>query len=368
MGFWHTGYIEFHEPTGLGKLPVPTVIVFRCEVCARECATLDELRQHRFEAHPVMRPVLLIGSREVPDVGIHVTERLHEASVTVIHASRASVNGIDTPVNKLGAILSSASLDRIVVALRNEAVSATFTIDFRIASQFDLEGIEHAFMSVARGRRLDMRAVEDFIDATTSFATAARYRDGICGYLYGVLAKERSADSALHFEEYRIKFNSAVTVLADFRRPLANVIRALVAFHFNHFTLASDLVETRVGKVAAELRRLLRSPGTGFIQGTASAADARLERLLSDFQTEQILSWCTSPEPTAAVTVRLESLFKEDTTEFDRSKARILLAESYLGSGQAPLAAAHAREVINDPTFGQWAEQVVNLAREAGVK
>ena len=62
---------------------------------------------------------------------------------------------------------------------------------------------------------------------------------GICDYLYGVLAKERSHDASLSHEKYANKFNEAVEQLAAYDRPLARIIRSLVEFHFNHFEEAA---------------------------------------------------------------------------------------------------------------------------------
>jgi hypothetical protein len=48
MGFWHTGYAEFHEATGLegGQLVLPR-LVFACEQCSRQFDELEDLRRRR---------------------------------------------------------------------------------------------------------------------------------------------------------------------------------------------------------------------------------------------------------------------------------------------------------------------------------
>ena len=52
MGFWHTGYMEFHEPVGLGSGVKATPPVFRCSHCPATFPSSAELRTHRFEMHP----------------------------------------------------------------------------------------------------------------------------------------------------------------------------------------------------------------------------------------------------------------------------------------------------------------------------
>lgn len=50
MGFWHTGYSEFHEVEGLGNF-VPNLLPpkFSCAYYAELFTSIDDLRIHRFE-------------------------------------------------------------------------------------------------------------------------------------------------------------------------------------------------------------------------------------------------------------------------------------------------------------------------------
>lgn len=367
MGFWHTGYIEFHEPTGFGENYERAPEVFRCEICQEEHRTFDGLSAHRLEAHPFKRPVLFVAGREVPDVGLRVTRQLWTESVAVLHAETATVNGTSVSLDGLAAVLSVGSRDRYVVELQNRGVAATFSIDVAIAKREDVVGIELEFLRIARAQRLDMRAIEAFIETTDTFVTAAGYRNGICEYLYGVLAKERSADSSLLFAEYRVKFNAAVSALVDFDRPLANTIRGLVAFHFNQFELAAQLLpEQRVGVVAQHFNWFLRQPTRRLRPPSMTNADVGMEKMLSDFQTERILSWCCSASPFAGRENQLEALLQDDLAEFDRAKARLLTVEAMVEAGNVVPAATLAREVSNDSTFGAWAQRIVGLSRAAG--
>ena len=50
MGFWHTGYIEFHEEVGLkGYEFRPNTREYPCASCAKVFATAEELQTHRLE-------------------------------------------------------------------------------------------------------------------------------------------------------------------------------------------------------------------------------------------------------------------------------------------------------------------------------
>ncbi len=63
---------------------------------------------------------------------------------------------------------------------------------------------------------MTVSTIDGFIEDCRPFSTADLYYDGICHYLYGVLAKERSPDSSLPYEEYRDRFNRAADALRDY--------------------------------------------------------------------------------------------------------------------------------------------------------
>ena len=61
MGFWHTGYAEFHQPSGLGDVYLPSPPVrYQCEHCTKHFGDMAQLRQHRFEQHPSRQPLLML--------------------------------------------------------------------------------------------------------------------------------------------------------------------------------------------------------------------------------------------------------------------------------------------------------------------
>ena len=59
MGFWHTGYIDFHEPTGLGPLAPRQPSLFICDRCDESFSSAAARGDHCFEAHPQHKLVLI---------------------------------------------------------------------------------------------------------------------------------------------------------------------------------------------------------------------------------------------------------------------------------------------------------------------
>lgn len=99
MGFWHTGYAEFHEPTGLGEYVYtpPPPVRYSCEHCTQSFANLEALRKHRFEQHPVRQPTLLLRGKPVGALTQVLMTPLGPADVLVEDATVCLLNGQPLP-------------------------------------------------------------------------------------------------------------------------------------------------------------------------------------------------------------------------------------------------------------------------------
>ncbi|HED14814.1 MAG TPA: hypothetical protein ENI62_14375 [Gammaproteobacteria bacterium] len=362
MGFWHTGYIEFHEPAGLGDSYVPAPPVYRCKHCDETFASADELRDHRFENHPYTRPILFLRGTEAGTTPLRITRPLEKGDIQVGRCDHAWLNGVALSPPDLDEKLVAETNNAVTVKLANEGVSAEFVLSFEIASEKDLVGVDRCFLDVAQRGRLDIRAVEDFITASRAFPTAIGYCHGICEYFYGVLAKERAADSSLPYEAYREKFTCAEDALENFDSVLARVICSLIAFHFNRFRASVDLAgDSRVGIASGRFERWVAKDIIGANRLLSHTFDTRLEKLLTDFECERLIVWCVAdPKALFAHAQDIESLIHQDIPEFDRTKLRVLLAELYADLGNVEKAKNHARELRNNPTLELWAKSVLD--------
>jgi hypothetical protein len=366
MGFWHTGYIEFHSPVGIDDAFSLLPPSFPCAHCSKTFDSQEELRKHRFESHPLFRPVMFVHGRELGIHPVRITQQLLPDDVCIKGCDRATLNGRDILPSNLPFALTVISLDVCLVVLSNADVDAEFNLDICVASEKDLVGVEKEFQRTARSRRLDTRAVEEFISAASVFKSAINYSNGICEYLYGILAKERASDSSLSFEAYIGKFSKAAETLAAYDRPLARIITSLVEFHFNHFHDSANLSpRSRVGKVANQYAAWVETRGR--VTESLIAVDEsinHLEALVTDWQTEQILRWGVRPlSNLSKYTDKIESFMNRDLTEFDRVKVHVLLGELHALSGNSDRAMVHARTLRNVASLETWAE---SLIREIG--
>ena len=361
MGFWHTGYFEHHEEAGLGDNWQPARQVFHCQHCDGQFVTIEALRQHRFEAHPYVRPIMFVRGIELGASQFHVTRKIRALDFQFSDCEEARIDGVKVPVEQLAKRLSKIANNRARVELMNSGVTASYDLNFRIAEELHLDGVDRAFVRLANRAVLSIAAIDGFISECRRYKTAEMYLDGIAKYLYGVLAKERSCDSSLAYEAYPDQFNAAIAALSDFDRPLARAIRGLVAFQFNHFHDAT--INAPVGRLQAAAQRFLDSlngDGWHMPAGLALSADAP-EELLTDSQTDKLLSWS---EASAGQLMRdieeIAALSKRESLAFNQLKAKILLSAAYEAAGDSKNALKTARELRADPDAAGMASRIID--------
>lgn len=363
MGFWHTGYFEHHEESGLEYTFEPTPIYHHCSICKAEFTALEDLRQHRFEQHPFFRPAIFVRGRQLGATPFRITHAVSVVDFVVDdRVLRAEVNGVSTPIEVLTNTLTTFTNDRVSLTLFSEGTSATFEIIFDIASESDLTGVETCFENLAKTRDLDMGSIEGFISDSKPYISATAYCDGICQYLYGVLTKERSCDSTLPHAAYQEKFNQATDTLAAYDRPVARCMRALVAFHFNHFEDVVGLISK--GRLATASRRfgswLKGSKDATTTTHRGEAVRGSVEDMLTDFDTSKILDWTLAEfGAIKSQMTDLEEMLRQDIPGFDRAKLIMLLAEQYAYHGELTKARRFARELVSNASTAIWAEKLL---------
>lgn len=293
MGFWHTGYAEFHEPTGLGEAvyapPPPKRYI--CELCAKSYTDLESLRQHRFEKHPLRQPTLLIGGQPQGSVTIKILTSLDAADVSLEDVTECLLNGEKIEPASLSRQLSDKKREFVILELRNEGARTKLQLDFRIAEGSDLAGVEDALTRLADGRDLNLESIARFVNDCESFPSAGSYCDGVCHYLYGVMAKEGLPDSGLKYEQYAERYLQAVDALSGIDRPLARAIRSLIAFHFNQFNLAEAIAyDSVLCDVAGAFGGLLEGFPWHFDEILDAHSLGAIENLLTDQDSLEILT------------------------------------------------------------------------------
>jgi len=367
MGFWHTGYAEFHEPTGLGPFAdsTPAPVRFACEHCGHSFAEIEALRKHRFEQHPLRQPALLVRGRPAGGRPMSIFSPLHPNEVMVEDSPECFINGESIEAARLGEFLSLLRHEFVQIELRNQGVLTPCLLDFRVADEDHLAGVEAAFLRLARDRVLSIEAISRFNDDCRAFPTAMPYCDGVAHYLYGVMTKERSSDSGLKHEEYIARFNRANDQLAGFERPLARSVRALVAFHFNQFDDAEVLApDGALRHAAGAFANLLQGLPWHFDAAFSSAPGGAVEDLLTDQDTLQILA--DASQGLVGLKGRSDDLLshlrRTPVAGYDRLKRALLVCEA-LAARDEPEAHADARKLarslVGKPDTSVWANAML---------
>lgn len=300
MGFWHTGYMEFHEPTGeMSEVPSPPPPVFTCAQCGVEFSTDSDLRFHAFEGHAIRRPVLVFRGRECGRTRLIVTTPSVPSDWVFRSAEAVTVNDVALSADEASVFLSEQRRGVCDVVLTNAGVKQTFQFEFALSEEEDLHGVDRALDHLIAGGELGLRSIDDFIMRSRGYPTATRYMSGLANYLYGVLAREGAGESDRARRPgqagYEGKYDQAVAILGGFDRHPAEAICGLVAFHYNQFPLAATKTRSRrVAEVSLRFRAILERD-TWTTEDLSLAPHSSLDFALSDSVIEQVLHWSAVP-------------------------------------------------------------------------
>jgi hypothetical protein len=363
MGFWHTGYFEFHEPyqeRDLGSWTPPPP-KYPCEVCGAEFSGEADLRIHAFAGHPTEQPVLVLNGRECGRRRLTITYETAAEAWVVKNATAAWINGQEFAMSDALAHLARQKSGVVDVRLGNGELTRDFQFEFALAEKEDLEGVDSALDRLIRSEDLSPYGIDAFIMRSKKYPTAERYFAALAEYLYGLL--EREADGEGHQPDaadrgaYEDRFDAAVNVLGMFDRPAAEAICGIVAFHYNQFGRAMTKTRSdRVAKVSLRFEAMLegRTCDRGDL---ASSAHGSLDYALSDAVVANVLKSSAmaidgSASPLAVA--ELVALF-EGQRPADEFKLRLIAAEHYLAVGDRLSAVRHA-DVVRYGVAERWYE------------
>lgn len=361
MGFWHTGYMEFHEPTGMGEgwAPEPKAPEFPCPDCGLVFATERDQRAHRFDGHSTRRPMLVFRGRECGRTRLMVTTPSVPSDWHAADIASISLNGRPSTVEDTADYLSETKFGVQTVTVVNGPLERTFEFDFCLAEAEDLNLVDQALEKLIAGRELSRSTIDNFIMRAGRGTTARRYREGLANYLYGVLAREGNADQAptdaSGEQLYEQRYNRAVHELGAFDRPAAEAICGLVALHYNQFDLAIRKTNShRVSDVAARFSSMMA--GSQFV--TSSLLDrthGSFDQALSDSVTEELMNVSamaldgTERAPLGPVLAEIS-----DLRPADQFKVRLIASEALLAGGDLDGAQRHSEALRNYRDTDAW--------------
>jgi hypothetical protein len=366
MGFWHTGYLEFHEPTGLSDAyTAPTPVFPRCQKCGQEFPDVDTLTLHRFEKHPYLQPALLIDGVEFVAPRQMISKQIKAENIRFMNTITCWLNGEQVTTSVLSQRIAEARQKFISVRLRNDegAVETSYDLDIGIPEKNDIIEVEKRFFELSSAGNLTVISINNFIQVTRDFPSAGNYVDGLSKYLYGVLGKDQRGGTSLTREEGRARMTSAQQLLARFDTPLSVVVTQTVNFNLNAFNDGLSLQNSpQLARVMQRFWRLLH-PSEKLPVLTDETEGNRSKQVPLDVCTNQLVEWSLlSSSSIIEKRKELEKTFSDDNwIPDDRFKVQILLINALNNEGDGKRCSDHARRLRHHPQWGKWAESLIQI-------
>ncbi|MCQ1947237.1 MULTISPECIES: hypothetical protein [unclassified Arthrobacter] len=338
-----------------------------------ELSTERDLRVHNFEGHSTQRPIMVLRGRECGNSRLTITGATSVEDWVIHSADAVALNGSPASADDVAKSLATKRSGIAEVSLRNSDVVQTFHFEFSLAEEDDLDGVDDALNHFIKSGELSLRAIDDFIMRSKRYSTASRYLSGVANYLYGVLAREDSADSAVCDEardrgSYQGKYDKAVAILRGFDRPPAEAVCGIVAFHYNQFGHAMTKTKSqRVAEVSLRFQALLK--GEAWSRDDLSRSPhSSLDFALSDSVIEQVLRWSALPLNGSALAEVEELTASIDSQRpYDVLKLHLIAAEHALSAGDLISATRHAERLRDSSVAEIWYAAFRNRAHNQGV-
>jgi hypothetical protein len=366
-------YLDHIDPgQGGGAMVIPTYNwyqipvkpeVFPCSECTNVYKSYDEWFDHRFHAHPIIRPVLVLGTHELQTPRFVIMKPLSSNEIHVLNALSCLVDGKNIQVLDLPNFLASKTNGFCKIQLfgKSSNVKSVYEISVEISQEFDLRSVETDFAQLSAIGVIDIQTINSFIRSAKKAKTARKYIDGLANYLFGLIGKDQRGQTGLNQEQALARFNEAHEALSFIERPLARVLCAVIEFQLNTFSNRSGLGTVPRLEHAMQWFDSCRRGDFLFLTKQQIIDDKAVAKVPLDFATSEILSWIgNSIDELSANIKHIEKRIKQaDWLPTDRVKGCVLLAAYFKLSGKEDLAKSIARDFRHDSIFGEMAESLI---------
>lgn len=335
---------------------------YSCKQCGAVFGAYEEWFAHRFDKHPLRRPILVLGDHEVLTPRYTAQASVSSEAIRTVNTVACRINGRIVSPNELSEVLLAKPRGFFSITLfGEEGVRSEYEISVEIPKLEDLALVERDFALLANHGRLTVHTINAFVEQAASATTAKRLTDGLANFMLGILAKDQRGDTTLTQEQGRAKLNEAHQTLSEIKRPLAQAIAGVVEFGANAFQRQQWL------RPVPQLQQAIgwyRSASEGNVAELALEQEAFSTskwRVPLDSATHELITWVCMPararlEEGRAIARRGSQL---SWLHEDRIKASVLLASTFHALGEAGQAAEMARSFRHDPVFGGLAERLL---------
>ncbi len=243
-------YLEA-QPTA--EPPPPEPVRIRCPFCAASFRLTRELTDHLSDQHRGERPILMLQGLEPAQLQQHrVGTSLRRADVILRNCSAAVVSINAGPQQALAPtdlpkLLSSQTDALIDVELANQfdpaaqPIPTAYRLVFSIPEKRSLDAVDRAFRRNLAIEPLDFMAVDRFLNDRACAGLGRAYAGALADYVRGLLTKDRPhhVNVTMPFAHYRALYNQSLDGLQPYRRPLPDLVCAVIRFAQNNFSAPS---------------------------------------------------------------------------------------------------------------------------------
>lgn len=336
--------------------------VFPCQQCDAVFSSHDAWFDHRFERHPLRRPMLVLGDVEVLTPRYTAQNALSPQVIRTVNAIGCRVNGKEVPLTNLAQVLAAKPRAFYSIALWGEGgVETTYEVSVEVPANEHLVAVERDFAALASQGRLTVHSVNAFLQQASAAPTAKNLTHGLANYLFGVLAKDQRGETSLTQEQGRAKLNEAHQTLLDIKRPLPQAIAAVIEFGTNTFQRRHWLGPIPHLRDAMDWYRMA---GAGQIppenKPEVHGGESRW-RIPLNSSTHELLGWLRQPSDLLRADARAIQKRAGQPTWLheDRVKASVLLACTFMHAEQREQAQERARTFRHDPVFAALADKLL---------
>ena len=212
---------------------------YPCRLCGQIFDSLPAREQHELE-HPLNKPSLYFRDRELGMSTLLITSPVQPGDWGARSISTLKLNGFELgSIADLQQELEDTTRGLYTLEYSNEYTAKKLKIELCIADVEQLAEVDGAFRNYFSSGTTSEQQILKFHNATKHCDTVVRYINGLVRYIHGLLAKDHLSEIT-PFEDFDKRFNQALDDLQDYETALANVIRTVIRFNRNDFTLISE--------------------------------------------------------------------------------------------------------------------------------
>lgn len=358
---------------------IASIVMFVCPFCRSNFPTPKQLDDHVHQAHTVKRPFILFSGQE-PRADDVLRTSHSPLSIQTFNCDqmRASFDGemfAGISSNELTKRLRNLQWASIRIELQNsgdrltQPVVQRYRLTLIAPSDRSLGEVDRRFLDTLGTSDVCMNAVSRFYEMTRD-PPISEYAEALGDYVRSVLLKDddpRTGVSTRLHHHHEVQ-NKALNVLIMYQRPLAKALCCVLRFNLNDFSQWNEPSGfADLDGAFALLGPLSRPSGDIRVSMKKKTEGDYSQRIPIDFGTNSIaelakLSVTMSRWGSDAENHFLALTEKAATDSLDRTKTRAIWASTALRLGANSSARRALQMLDDDPTFGSWANQILDEA------